>query len=85
MCTVSRRYGHSTRSFLLLECVPVSLGTAGGSSSPSLSLWPVDVVDGRQQLLTSLLVDVRAQTHVDQVSKLLHGVFLEVGWTGGGL
>ena len=56
-----------------------------GVSPHSLSLRPVDVVDGRQQLLTGLLVDVRAEAHVDQVGQLLHGVFLEEGgWTDWG-
>lgn len=32
-----------------------------------LSLWSVDVVDGRQELLTSLLVYVRAQANIHQV------------------
>lgn len=41
-----------------------------------LSLGSVDVIDGRQQLLTGLLVDVRAQADVDQVGQLLHGVLL---------
>lgn len=42
-----------------------------------LSLGSVDVVDGRQQLLTGLLVDVRAEADVDQVGQLLHGVLLQ--------
>ena len=42
-----------------------------------LSPWSVNVVDGSQQFLTSLLVDVRAQTYVHQVGQLLHRVLLE--------
>lgn len=52
---------------------PIHPGSAPGAS---LSLGSVDVVDGRQQLLASLLVDVRAQANVDQIGELLHGVLL---------
>lgn len=41
-----------------------------------LSFWSVDVIDSRKQLLSGLLVDVRAETDVHQVGQLLHGIFL---------
>lgn len=42
------------------------------ANAAHLSLWSVDVVDGREQLLTGLLVDVRAQANIHQVGQLLH-------------
>lgn len=47
------------------------------SAAAALSLWSVDVIDGREELLTSLLVYVRAQANVHQVGELLHGVLLK--------
>ena len=78
VCTVSRRYRHSRperSSTGVSHCYWAWVGLL------PLSLWSVDVVDGRQELLASLLVDVWAETHVHQIGQLLHGVFLEaVDW-----
>lgn len=47
---------------------------SGSATVISLSLGSVNVIDGCQQLLTCLLVYVRAQANVHQVCELLHGV-----------
>lgn len=49
---------------------------SGSAPVISLSLGSVNVVDGRQKFLTSLLVYMGAQTNVHQVGELLHGVLL---------
>lgn len=50
---------------------------SAATAATCLSLRSVDVIDGCEELLTSLLVYVRAQADVDQVGELLHGVLLK--------
>jgi len=49
---------------------------SGSAPFSKLSLGSVNVIDGRQEFLASLLVYMWTQTNVHQVGELLHGVLL---------